>query len=237
MFLCAGQINCLYISQDRSSLLFLKRLKHLEKTESWVSEAAAWAVTPTAISVVRSTPTSPTTPASISRQSIFCWCFLVVSSTRLNHWLNQNMSNMNKWSLEKKWKNRWEVSQLAVGMGKGWRRWWGQAVGIYTSKHVNNRSVWKPSNRAQTGRDCMSYMLRAKVCVDAKKGEMKMPPFTFLDAPNAAAKDDERGGASVSPDDEWQPTSRQKYYHFATKIVVFFRVCTPMPYVHDYFGW
>lgn len=248
---CLNWELCSYVQVKSTVFIYLRIAAHCcssrdlntwKKTESWVSEAAAWAVTPTAISAVRSTPTSPTTPASISRQSIFCWCFLVVSSTRLNHWLNQNMSNMNKWSLEKKWKNRWEVSQLAVGMGKGWRRWWGQAVGIYTSKHVNNRSVWKPSNRAQTGRDCMSYVLRAKVCVDAKKGEMKMPPFTFLDAPNAAAKDDERGGASVSPfplapDDEWQPTSRQKYYHFATKIVVFFRVCTPMPYVHDYFGW
>lgn len=87
----------------------------------------------------------------------------------------------------------------------------------------------------------MSYLFRVKVCVDAKKGEMKMPPFTFLDAPNAAARDDERGGASVSPftlapDDEWQPTSSQNYYHFSSKIAVFF-LCAPMPCVHEYFGW
>lgn len=28
---------------------------------------------------------------------------------------------------------------------------------------------------------------------------MKVTPFSFLDAPVAAARDDERGGASVSP--------------------------------------
>lgn len=59
-----------------------------------------------------------------------------------------------------------------------------------------------------------------------QEGEMKVTPFSFLDNPIAAARDDERGGASVSPlplsqDDWWEPTPTQKYYHqFASKIGV-----------------
>ena len=43
-----------------------------------------------------------------------------------------------------------------------------------------------------------------------QKGEMKGTPFSFLDAPRASGRDDDRADSPLSQGDWWQPTSAQK---------------------------